>query len=247
MPTALLPGIGASIRSERAARAIARSSDSASIRLTLTSGAGWTSYWVTTGPALRPTILAGMPKPASFLTMISSLRSWAAWSPPALIGRAMSSSVVIGGRTYSIRSFVGGESPASVTSSGSRSGRRDDERRRASATARAGANVDEIGPGLGMALGIVDASSSPQAPVWPGDGPAGTGSGGGPTTSVRGLDGSGRTIRRVPVPLAGARRRASAAVVPTQRAVPTAGMEQLAKRHPESDHESERGQRRSAG
>ena len=74
MPTALLPGIGASIRSERAARAMARSSESASIRLTLMSGAGWTSYWVTTGPALRATIRAGIPKPASFLTMISSLR-----------------------------------------------------------------------------------------------------------------------------------------------------------------------------
>ena len=40
MPTALLPGIGASIRRERAASAIARSSASASIRLTLTSGVG---------------------------------------------------------------------------------------------------------------------------------------------------------------------------------------------------------------
>ena len=45
-----LAGIGASIRSERAARAIARSSARASMRLTLMSGAGWTSYWVTTGP-----------------------------------------------------------------------------------------------------------------------------------------------------------------------------------------------------
>ena len=76
MPTALLPGIGASIRRDRAARAIARSSASASIRLTLTCGAGWTSYWVTTGPALRPMIWAGMSKLASFLTMISSLRRW---------------------------------------------------------------------------------------------------------------------------------------------------------------------------
>ena len=40
MPTALLPAIGASIRSEWAASAIARSSDSASIRLSLMSGAG---------------------------------------------------------------------------------------------------------------------------------------------------------------------------------------------------------------
>ena len=81
MPTALLPGIGASMRSVRAARAIARSSESASIRLTLTCGAGWTSYWVTTGPALRPTICAWMSKLASFLMMISSVRRWIASSP----------------------------------------------------------------------------------------------------------------------------------------------------------------------
>ena len=53
MPTAALPGIGASIRMLRAASAIARSSDRPSMRLTLMWGAGWTSYWVTTGPALR--------------------------------------------------------------------------------------------------------------------------------------------------------------------------------------------------
>ncbi len=107
MPTALLPGIGASMRSERAARAIARSSARPSMRLTLMSGAGWTSYWVTTGPALRPTILAGMPKLASLRTMISSTWAWAAASPPAWIGIATSSSRVVGGRTYSIRSRVG--------------------------------------------------------------------------------------------------------------------------------------------
>ena len=84
MPTALLPAMGASIRREWAARAIARSSDSASIRLSLMSGAGLTSYWVTTGPALRPTIRAGIPNPASFLTMISSLRAWTASSPPGV-------------------------------------------------------------------------------------------------------------------------------------------------------------------
>ena len=44
------------------------------MRLTLTSGAGWTSYCVTTGPAFLPTIWAAIPKPLSFLTMISSFR-----------------------------------------------------------------------------------------------------------------------------------------------------------------------------
>ena len=48
-------------------------------------------------------------------------RAWAAASPPAWIGIAMSSSRLSSGRMYSIRSRVGGESPASVTSSGSRS------------------------------------------------------------------------------------------------------------------------------
>ena len=95
IPTALLPGIGASMRRERAARAIARSSARPSIRLTLMSGAGWTSYWVTTGPAFRPTTLAGIPKLASLRTMISSTWACAAASPPAWIGMAMSSSRLV--------------------------------------------------------------------------------------------------------------------------------------------------------
>ena len=58
-----------------------------------------------------------IPKLASFLTMISSFRSWAALLPPGSIGAATSSSSSSGGRRYSIRSLVGGESPASVMSS----------------------------------------------------------------------------------------------------------------------------------
>ena len=91
MPTAALPGIGASIRSERAERAIARSSESPSMRLTLTCGAGWTSYCVTTGPALRPTILASISKLLSFLTICSSTQRWADSSPPGATGSGVTS------------------------------------------------------------------------------------------------------------------------------------------------------------
>ncbi len=52
-PTTVLPGMGASIRIVRAARAIARSSERLSIRETLIDGSGSTSYWVTTGPAFQ--------------------------------------------------------------------------------------------------------------------------------------------------------------------------------------------------
>ena len=66
-PTTCLPGIGASIRIVRAASAIARSSASASIRLTLIDGSGSTSYWVTTGPAFQRVTWLGMLKLASLL------------------------------------------------------------------------------------------------------------------------------------------------------------------------------------
>ena len=64
--------------------------------------------------------------------MISSLRAWTASSPPAWIGIAMSSSSrrAAAGRTRCGRGSAGSR-PASVTSSGSRSGRTGaDERRR---------------------------------------------------------------------------------------------------------------------
>ena len=227
MPTALLPGIGASMRSERAARAIARSSASASMRLTLMSAAGWTSYWVTTGPALRPVIWAGMLKPASLRTMISSLRRCATSLPPASSGRAMSSSRVVAGRTYSIRSRVGGESPASVTSSGSRSGRSGTSTARtgvwtAAPPALAGANVADVGTALGTAAGMSErwgVASAPQIPVWPGDAAV-------PATIAAPL--AGRPPRppfasalpgptAVPVPPSGLVARASLSVLVTAR------------------------------
>ena len=74
MPTTSLPGIGASIRIERAARAIARSSARASMRETLTWCSGRTSYWVTTGPELTATTLAGIAKLSSFSSIRRDVR-----------------------------------------------------------------------------------------------------------------------------------------------------------------------------
>ena len=58
MPTAALPGMGATMRTRRASSAIARSLDSAVILDSLMPGAGTNSYIVTTGPgwmaATRP-------------------------------------------------------------------------------------------------------------------------------------------------------------------------------------------------
>ena len=109
MPTALLPGIGASIRMLRAARAIDRSSDSASIRLTLMCGAGWTSYWVTTGPALRPTMRASMSKLLSFSMIRASFHVWtaSALAPAAAVGSSFRSSSSIGGSTQAIALAAG--------------------------------------------------------------------------------------------------------------------------------------------
>ncbi len=101
IPTTLLPGIGASMRIVRAARAIARSSERASIRLTLISGDGSTSYWVTTGPAFHVTTRAGMLKLDSLAPMIAAFRSWS--MPLSPTRGAMSSRRASGGRWYSVR------------------------------------------------------------------------------------------------------------------------------------------------
>ena len=105
-PTTFRPGIGASIRIVRAASAMARSSASPSIRLTLIDGSGSTSYCVTTGPAFQRVTRLGMLKLASLLTMIAAL---CAWSMPAFDVRgARSSRSDIGGRWYSRRAGSGG-------------------------------------------------------------------------------------------------------------------------------------------
>ena len=137
----------------------------ASIRLSLTSGAGWTSYWVTTGPALRPTIRAGMPKLASFLTMISSFRTWTASSPPAWSGTAMSSSVV---ERRQRRTRCG---PWSAANRWRRSRRRDRAAGRTGATSVAEAAPRpagrrervEVWPLLGTAAGIAVLVVAPDA------------------------------------------------------------------------------------
>src|SRR5438045_754368 len=74
MPTADLPGVGASIRSGAAANASERSFGRAVMRFTCTPGPGWTSYWVTAGPGLTPTTLHSTPNVASVLSRILTLR-----------------------------------------------------------------------------------------------------------------------------------------------------------------------------
>ena len=75
MPTTSRPGMGASMRMLRAARAMARSSARPSMRLSLMRASGRTSYWVTTGPVLVPTTVAGMANERSFSSMMRTLRS----------------------------------------------------------------------------------------------------------------------------------------------------------------------------
>ena len=198
MPRTLLPGIGASMRIVRAARAMARSSVRASMRLTLISGEGSTSYCVTTGPAFQATTRAGMPKLASLAAMIAALRSWS--MPLSPIRGAMLSSSASGGRLYSGRGFSAvATEPAgfncAVASRPVRGPRIDAPSRtdvpsrpvespdgagraaplsrsgpsRSDASSRArlpcptcGAKVSEVGPGLGLATGIVGVRSSPK-------------------------------------------------------------------------------------
>ncbi len=100
------------------------------------SAPGWTSYWVTTGPALRPMIRAGMSKLASFLMMISSFSRWADSSPPGAIGIGdVVEHARLGQPVLDRSRLVGAESPAAVMSSGARSARGGrDERGRRGAT-----------------------------------------------------------------------------------------------------------------
>ena len=122
-------------------------------------------------------------------------------------------------------SLVSGESLASVTSSGSRSGPQRDERGRGGRP-RAGANVLDVWALLGIAVGMAF-SSSPQAPVWPGDGAAGT-----VLPFVRPFLPLVASVAAVAASAAaaassssaGVRRIDAAAVVPIQRAVPATGL-----------------------
>jgi hypothetical protein len=67
--------MGASIRIERAARAMARSSASASIRDSFTRASGRTSYWVTTGPVFVAVTVAGIWKDCNLSSMIWMFRA----------------------------------------------------------------------------------------------------------------------------------------------------------------------------
>jgi hypothetical protein len=74
-PTACLPGIGARMRISVVASAYERSSLRAATLLTFVPGASWSSYLVTRGPEIWPTIVASMPKCASVSTSARATRS----------------------------------------------------------------------------------------------------------------------------------------------------------------------------
>ena len=142
--------------------------------------------------------------------------------------------------------------PASVTSSGSRTGRTGATSVAAAAPCpAAGANVAEVGPGLGTAAGIDQLRRSrPRRRSGRATAPAPTGL---PRSAAL-------AVRRRSAPAAAARRLAGLVLVgrqashrgappsaPTQRAVPTGRVEQLAQRDAEADDQAEHGERRRAG
>ena len=74
MPTADLPGMGASMRRGAAARARERSFWSAVMRFTWTPAPGCTSNWVTAGPGFTPITLASTPNCWRVLSITLTLR-----------------------------------------------------------------------------------------------------------------------------------------------------------------------------
>ena len=112
MPTTSRPGMGASMRMERAARAIARSSARPSMRDSFTWTSGLTSYCVTTGPLLTPTTCAGTRKLRSFSSM---MRVFAGWSTaPPLVGAAPLSRRSVPGSAHTLGGRVGATSARAV-------------------------------------------------------------------------------------------------------------------------------------
>ena len=93
MPTAALPGIGASMRTPAAARLRAMSSARPVIRLILTPAAGCSSYRVTEGPRLMSISRVCTPKLASVLTSRSAFFRISASSPPPASGLSCSNRV----------------------------------------------------------------------------------------------------------------------------------------------------------
>ena len=143
----------------------------------------------------------------------------------------MSSSMATGGRTYSIRSLVGGESVPSVTSNGSRSGRasrrsRSDragrpagrgEGRRVRGRARHGGRDGRVVvPGAGLAAVTCRGRRRTGLSLRPFVAVAAAAG----TAAAAGVASSSSS--------AGVRLSDAAAVVPIQRAVPTAGLRRAA-------------------
>ena len=104
MPTTSLPGIGASMRMVRAARAIARSSARPSMRDSFTCASGLTSYWVTTGPVFVADDRGRDLEAASFSSMIRMLPRGSPGScVTGAVGQRSSSSVDRRAGSYSGR------------------------------------------------------------------------------------------------------------------------------------------------
>ena len=82
MPTADLPGIGASMRMWVAARAMASSLERPSILLTLTPTSGRSSNLVTVGPTLAWITLAMTPKLFKVDSIIDAFLATSLWLSP---------------------------------------------------------------------------------------------------------------------------------------------------------------------
>ena len=125
------------------------------MRETLTWWSGLTSYWVTTGPLLTATTLAGIEKLRSFSSMRRWFEAWSRWPLTRPAGRGSRSSTV--GRTQSMAcsdsNAVGSASARAVAP-------------RADALA-----ARPAAPGVGPA-GVVSRAPDPTEP--PSDGPVHT-------------------------------------------------------------------------
>ena len=114
MPTAALPGMGASMRTPAAARFMAMSSLRLVILLIFTPGAGCSSYRVTAGPRLMSTIFVCTPKlfsvPTSILPLLCSSAVISSWLTPAEY-----SSMESGGKWYPSGCCTGSAARAAVS------------------------------------------------------------------------------------------------------------------------------------
>ena len=96
MPTAGLPGMGASMRTSATARFRAISSASEVMRLIFTPAMGWTSYRVTEGPREISSTRVRTPKLSSVSTSFWALAFSSSWAPGSLSSADFSNSSMLG-------------------------------------------------------------------------------------------------------------------------------------------------------